>query len=144
MKQVIMSTIALAVMSFHVKAQCNNDVRLTSSRTDFLNAANEIKEGKDENVVVDITKSTFTITPNGNELDVMKGTIKDITCEWKVPYKEGKMIIKTDLEDPGGDIKDATITIEGKDGKITLLAEAKEMPDRKLKLHVDKFEETKK
>ena len=40
-----------------------------------------------------------------------------------------------------GDVKDATITIEAKEGKVTLLAEVKEHPDQKVKLEVTKFDE---
>ena len=50
-------------------------------------------------------------------------------------------MIKAILSDPTGDAKDVTITIEGKDGKVTLLAEVDEMPDHKIKLTLDKFEE---
>jgi hypothetical protein len=51
------------------------------------------------------------------------------------------MVIKTDLVDPSGEEKQATITIEAKDGKVTLLAEAKERPDEKMRLEVSSFEE---
>jgi hypothetical protein len=37
----------------------------------------------------------------------------------------------------------ATITIEGKDGKITFLMEIEEMPDRKIRVWVDEFGEKK-
>ncbi len=120
-------------------AQCDNAVQLHSSKTSFLNASYESKDSKDESVVVDISKTTITITPNGNAQDAMSGTIKEKTCNWSVPYKEGKTIIKCDLVDGSGDVKDATITIEGKEGKTTLLAEAKEHPDQKIRLEVDQF-----
>ena len=106
----------------------------------MLNASYQAQGSRDEKVVVDITATTITITPNGNAGDAMTGKIKDQQCDWKIPFKEGKTIIKTDLVDPSGDTKDATITIEGKDGKLTLLAEAKEHPDQKLQLEVNKFE----
>jgi hypothetical protein len=61
-----------------------------------------------------------------------------------VPFKEGKTVITTTLkDDSGNEPKDFTITIEGKDGKVTLLAESPSMPDRKIKLDIEKFEEIK-
>jgi hypothetical protein len=141
MKKSLFFLLALSLIALYSHAQCNKTVKLQSSKTQFLNANNELKGSKDETVVVDITKTTVTITPNGNADDALAGTIKESTCDWKVPFKDGKMVIKTDLVDPSGDVKQTTITIEAKDGKVTLLAEAKEHPDQKIKLEVDKFEE---
>ena len=141
MKKIFFCALALSLAVFHSQAQCGKIVQLQSSKTDFLNASYEVQKSKDENVVVDITKTTITITPNGNAQDAMSGAIKESTCDWKVPYKEGKMVIKADLVDQSGDVKDATITIEAKEGKVTLLAEVKEHPDQKVKLEVTKFDE---
>ena len=141
MKKLLFSAFALCLAAFHSQAQCDKTVELQSSKTDYLNASYQVQKTNDENIVVDITKTTVTITPNGNAQEALSGTIKESTCDWKVPYKEGKMVLKADLVDPGGDVKDATITIEAKDGKVTLLAEAKERPDQKIKLEVNTFSE---
>jgi hypothetical protein len=42
-----------------------------------------------------------------------------------------------------GRIFGLTITVEGKEGKISFLAEIDEQPDRKIRIVVDKFEEKK-
>ena len=141
MKKIFLGLIGFAAFAFAGHAQCNKNVQLTSSKSSFLNEKFEVQGSKDEPVVVDITNTTITITPNGNSQEALSGTIKEKSCDWKVPYKEGKMVIKSELVDAGGDIKDATITIEAKNGKITLLAEAKEKPDQKIRLDVDKMEE---
>lgn len=140
MKQILLSLAAMIVLATASKAQCNQTVQISSAKTNMLNASYQPQGSRDEKVVVDITPTTVTVTPNGNAADAMIGKIKEQQCDWKIPFKEGKTIIKTDLVDPSGDVKDATITIEGKDGKITLLAEAKEHPDQKLQLEVNKFE----
>ena len=141
MKKILFSALALSLAALHSQAQCDKTVELKSSKNYMLDAKYEVQGSRDEKTVVDITKSTITITPNGNTQDALTGTIKESTCDWKVPYKEGKMVIKTDLVDASGDVKDATITIESKNGKTILLAEAKERPDQKMKLDVDTFEE---
>lgn len=121
-------------------AQCNQTLQLSSAKTNLLNASYQSQGSRDEKVVIDISAATITITPNGNAADALTGKVKEVQCDWKVPFKEGKTVIKTDLVDPSGDTKDATITIEGKNGKITLLAEAKERPDQKMQLEVNRFE----
>src|SRR5256714_8848464 len=141
MKKLFLSILILAGLSMAAKAQCDKPVRLSSSKTYYLDASSQVQGSKDENLVIDITKTTIAITPEGKPDDVLSGTIKEMSCDWKVPFKEGKMVIKTDLVDASGDTKDATITIEGKDGKITVTAEAKERPDQKMRLEVDKFEQ---
>jgi len=140
MKPLFLAVAAIA-FGFSSKAQCEKVLQLSSSKTDYLNGSNAIQKSKDENTVVDITKTTITIVPNGNASDALSGKIEEISCDWPVPFKQGKTVIKTVLYDASGDDKNATITIEAKDGKVFLLAEAKERPDQKIRLVVTKFEE---
>ena len=93
----------------------------------------------DEKTLVEFDKTGIVISA-GDETK-LTGTIKSYTCEWKVPFKEGKTIIKAILVDQSGDVKNVTITIRAKDGKVTFLAEVEEMPDKKIRLVIDKFEE---
>ena len=140
MKQILLSMLLAMGIVTAAKAQCNETLQLSSAKTNFLNASYQSQRSRDEKIVIDITTATITITPNGNAADAMTGKVKEVQCEWKVPFREGKTVIKTDLVDKSGDVKDATITIEGKKGKITLLAEAKERPDQKMQLEVNRFE----
>jgi len=75
--------------------------------------------------------------------NTMTGTIDSISCDWKTPYKEGKTVIKTVLSGENGRTMNGTITIEGKDGKLLLMAEFEEMPETKIRVMLDKFEEKK-
>ena len=140
MKHLLLSLSFVLALATATKAQCNQGLQLKSAKTNLLNASYQSQGARDEKVAVEITDSTITITPNGNDGDALVGKIKEKQCDWKVPFKVGKTVIKTDLVDSSGDINDATITIEGKNGKITLLAEAKEHPDQKFQLEVDQFE----
>jgi len=140
MKPFLLSMLALFTSTLCTHAQCDKTLQLQSSKTQVLNASYEVKGSKEERIVIDITKTSITITPNNNNDEVLAGPIKESTCDWKVPFKEGKMVIKSDLSDPNGDVKQATITIEARDGKVTLLAEAKERPDEKIKLEISSFE----
>ncbi|MDB5134444.1 MAG: hypothetical protein JWP37_1047 [Mucilaginibacter sp.] len=140
MKSTILALFLLAAGSTVSFAQCDKKVNLIASKTEYLDTNGIVERTEAEQTVIDISKSDITvIADNGNQK--MTGAIKSNTCDWKVPYKEGKMTITTTLSSENGDQKDFTITIEGKDGKVFLFAESKQMPDKKLRLTLDKFEE---
>ena len=123
-------------------AQCDKKIILNSSVTEHLDAKDSLTRRDDEKSTVEINKTEVVIKP-GSEERTISGTIKTHECNWTIPFKEGKSVIKATLTDPGGDTKNATITIAGKDGKITLLFELEDMPDRKIRVPIDKFEEVK-
>ncbi|MCW3118332.1 MAG: hypothetical protein JWM28_2414 [Chitinophagaceae bacterium] len=138
----MLALLALTVLGAISFGQCDKIVTLTSSKTQYLDSSFAVQKTVDENTVIQITKTEVTIAP-GSEDDKMTGTIKSDICNWKKPFKEGKSIIKVPLKDHSGDVKNATITIEGKDGKVTLLLEVDEMPDKKIRVDIDQFEEKK-
>ncbi|HMG83890.1 MAG TPA: hypothetical protein VK559_12690 [Ferruginibacter sp.] len=121
-------------------AQCDKKVVLTSSTTEYLDSNNVVERSVPENTTIKIDKSaSLTIAPGKDH--EMNGTITQNICNWKVPYKEGKSIIKATLTDKSGDVKTATITIEGKEKKITFLLEVAEMPGKKIRISVNTFQE---
>ncbi|OOQ59216.1 hypothetical protein [Mucilaginibacter pedocola] len=69
----------------------------------------------------------------------MTGTIKSYDCTWTTPYKEGKTVVTTQFTD-GGKTLNATVTIEGKAGKVTATMQAQELPDMKIQVVADRFE----
>ncbi len=143
MKKIVFA-LTLVLFSHAVSfAQCNKKVTLTSSKTEYLDSTMVVQKTEDEKSVVELSESEVSISP-GNEDHKMTGIINSNTCNWTIPFKEGKSIIKATLSDKSaGDTKNITITIEGKDGKVTLLAEVEEMPDRKIRVQIDTFEEKK-
>jgi hypothetical protein len=143
MKSTFLALFLLVAGSTVSLAQCDKKVSLSSSQTQHLDGSGTLQDTKDEKTTIEISKTGITVSivgDNGNQN--MTGDIKSNTCNWKVPFKEGKTVINTTLkEGDNGDGKDFTLTIEGKDGKVTLLAESAAMPDRKIKLDIEKFEE---
>lgn len=119
-------------------AQCDKTVTLTSSKTTHLDGNGNVSKTKDETAVITISSTDITIVP-GDEDHKMTGKITSKTCDWKVPYKEGKMVVKSIVSGDGGDEKDITVTIEGKDGKVTLTFEAVGL-NGKIQVVADKFE----
>jgi hypothetical protein len=139
MKTIILTLSLLIAGCTICFAQCGKKVTLTTSKTEHLDANGIVTRTVDEKAVVEINKSALNI--NVNDEHKMTGVIKSDTCDWKVPFKDGKMVLKATIGDENGDDKNVTITIEGKDGKVTLLFEMEGMPDDRIKVTIDKFEE---
>jgi hypothetical protein len=140
MKRMIIALLLLSAGRTLSYAQCDKKVIITSSKTEHLGADSTVQQTEDEKTTVEFDKMNITIIP-GSEDHKMTGTIKSYTCDWKVAFREGRTALKVTLADEHGETKDVRITIGGKDGKISFLAEMEDMPDRKIRLVVDKFEE---
>ena len=140
MKKQVLILLLVAIAGTSSYAQCDKKNVLTGSSTEYLNASSELQRSVDETTTIEYDAKSITITPGDHS---MSGTISSIVCDWKIPYKEGKSVIKASVEGPNGQFMTTTITIEGKDGKVTLLFEADEFPDRKIRLSADKYEEKK-
>jgi Cu/Ag efflux protein CusF len=141
MKTLIFTALFFVVSSNGGLAQCGKKTILLSSQTEYLDATGTVQRVDQEKSIVEINSADITIIP-GDEQRRMTGKIKSDTCSWKIPFKEGKTIIKALFVREGGqETMNATVTIEGKDGKINLLFEVEERPDRKIRIVADKFEE---
>jgi hypothetical protein len=125
--------------SITVYAQCDKNVKLTSSKTEYLDSAMNLQRSEDEKTVIELTGKEIMIAP-GNANHVMNGAVQSATCNWTAPYKEGKWVIKAKMN-AGNEEKDATITIQGKAGQVTLLFEVADMPNQKIRVPIDTFEE---
>ncbi|MEO8429212.1 MAG: hypothetical protein ABI651_19145 [Verrucomicrobiota bacterium] len=134
----ILLFLALAPRSI---AQCGKNLVLTSSKTEYLNAAGVVQRTVDEESLIKISKSEVTIAPSGH--DVMTGAITSTACDWKEPFKTGKTTVEAKFKDGNEADSSATLSIEGKAGKIICLMKQKERPDRTIRLTIDKFEEQK-
>jgi hypothetical protein len=133
-------TLLLAAAGFSSYAQCDKKIILTSSSTEYLDASYELQRAVDEETTIEYDSKTIVVAPGDR---TMNGTVNSIVCDWKTPFKEGKTVIKATIPNPRGESMTCTITIEGKDGKVTLLFEAVESPNRKIRITPNKFEEKK-
>jgi len=142
MRSILIALVLLAAGSTACLAQCDKKVSFTSSKTQHLDENSTLKQENDETTVIEFNKTDITVTINHDGQDQkMTGTVKSYACDWSVPYKTGKTTATVSLKRDDGDAMDFTLTVEGKGGKITLLAESKEHPDDKIKLEAVKFEE---
>ncbi len=117
-------------------AQCDKPVKLTSSVTNYLNDKGEVERTKDEQTVITLSKTELTVTPGDH---MMNGNVTEYACNWAIPFKDGKTVVKSVLTDGNNDLH-VTITIEGKGGKVTLTFVAEEEPGKKIQIVADKFE----
>ncbi|MEO6631707.1 MAG: hypothetical protein ABIN13_08300 [Mucilaginibacter sp.] len=138
MKKIILTLSLLIGLTAVTFAQCEKTVQLSSSKTNHLDEKGTVTRSDDETAVIDISKSTVDISVNGEHK--ITAPIKSNTCNWTVPFKEGKTVIKATADHDGQD-ENITITIEGKDGKVTLLFEMESQPGDKIKVGIDKFTE---
>ncbi len=122
-------------------AQCGKKFTINTIKTDHLDSKGNItRTDAEEKAVVVVSATEINITVN--EDHKMSGPIKSNDCNWTVPFKEGKSVIKTVITGDNGDAKNVTITITGKDGKVNLLFEAEDEPDDRISVTVAKFEES--
>lgn len=140
MKKLFISLSLILAGSAVCFAQCDKPVVLTSSKTVYLDGSGAVTRTKDENTTINLSKTEIVIVP-GDEGHRLSGPVSALTCDWKTTYKEGKTTFKAVLENPDGNAMHANITIEGKDGKVTLTFTVDEMPDKKIQVVADKFEE---
>ncbi|HEY8928083.1 MAG TPA: hypothetical protein VIM55_02770 [Mucilaginibacter sp.] len=138
MKRIILTLSLLVALTTATFAQCDKTVVLNSSKTDHMDEAGTITHSENETAEIVIGKSAVDIAVNGEHK--ITAQIKSNTCNWTVPFKEGKTVIKA-TADQNGEDRNITITIEGKDGKVTLLFEMENEPGDRIKVGIDKFVE---
>ena len=143
MKKILFLLMMLLILGIVFSyAQCGKKSIITSSKTEYLDASGNLQRTVDESSTIEYDDAGITIT-RGQDAQQMKGTIKSAECDWKAAYKEGKTFLSTIMTDERGESRNVNITIEGKDGKLSFLAESPERPDRKIRIVIDKFDEKK-
>lgn len=140
MKKILLLLPVLTVLALVSRAQCNEDVNFTSPKSQMVNQKGEVLGSKNGTTVIEITRKSVSLTFNGDDKTTLAGEIKEAKCVWTEPFKNGKSVIKAVLEDASGDVKHVTLTIEAKDGKITIAGDAEERPNERIKFDVDKYE----
>lgn len=116
-------------------AQCDTKLTFSASKTEHLENGSVLRT-EEENTVLQIDKSFITLSINGEEKGVM--TVKSQTCNWTVPFKEGKSTFNATMGEGT-----FSLTIEGKDGKIYLTAKNEGGDGNPIRLLANKFEEVK-
>lgn len=140
MKRILLLIPVLTAFALVSQAQCDKDVNFISPRSQMVNEKGEVVHSKEGTTVIEVTRKSVSLTFNGDEKTTLAGEIKEAKCDWSEPFKNGRSVIKAVLEDAGGDVKHVTLTIEAKDGKITITGDAEERPNERIKFDVEKYE----
>ena len=139
MKQILLALSTL-IFCTALNAQCDKNLTLTSSKTEYLDASGAVQRTVDENTKIDIDQKSISISPGGDH--TMTGAILTATCGWKTAFKEGKSEFKTQFED-NGVLKKINIVLEGKNGKISFTVTMVDEPNKIIRVWPDSFEEKK-
>lgn len=134
MKTLILFVSLIALTATASFAQCDKKVKFTSSKTEYVDSGGNLIRTEFEESVVKISKSEVAITVYGES----KGTfaVKSTTCDWKVPFKEGKMTILGSMGE-----MNISFTLEGKNGKLVANFVVEGREDNTIRVTADKFEE---
>ena len=141
MKNIIVLVAACMALNSVSKAQCDQNIKWTSSKSEFIDASGQVERSEDETVIVTASATKISIVPHGSSEETLTGDISDYSCNWP-DKKNGKISFMALLTHPNGDTLHATITVEAVNGTTTILLEAKEMPS-KIRLSINSFEEVK-
>lgn len=140
MKKQILLLLLSVVTGIFSYGQCDKKIMLYSSSFEMLNAADEVQLKDDRSISIVYDSKLILFTPG----DItMNGTVNSIKCDWKTPFKEGKTVIISTITRTDGTTVNATLTIEGKNGQTILIAEFEGSDFQKLRLSLEKFEESK-
>ncbi len=136
MKKGFFLVIVLMALVFAGKAQCDKKITWSATKTEFLDSSGNVQHEENNGVVIQTSSKEVIITPNSNEEEAIHGDVKDLVCDWKEAFKNGRTSFKSSLKDPRGDEKDGTVVIEGKDGKIVFLFDVSGADGRKFRIRV--------
>jgi hypothetical protein len=136
MRRIAVLAAGFVCIAFASAAQCDGTTTWMASTTEFINSTGEM-HSKSGAVTVTTDKENFhVVTADGSE--ELKGKVSGYVCNWK-DSANGNISFKSELTDKRGEIRQATIAIEAKDGKITLFLEAAE-EETKIRLPIDRYE----
>jgi hypothetical protein len=140
MKKIALLLFALFIISKWSSAQCDKKILWTATKEEFLDANGNVTHADEDSVTLEVSNSGITINHNNNPQDQLTGTIKDVTCNWSEPFKNGKSSFKSDLTEVSGDEHNGNVTIEGKDGQVFITLELTDKGGMRIKLYVSKYE----
>jgi hypothetical protein len=140
MHNIILAVALVLFTSVASFAQCDKKVKWKATKAELIDENGQVSDTKEGNISITADSKTVTLEIEQSPNDKLEGTINESTCEWKEAFKNGKTVLKTSLNERGGDVSPGTITIEGKDGKLTITLEIEKMNGKKVRIAIDKYE----
>lgn len=140
MKAICISLI-LFVASSQVIAQCDKKVTWYASKGDMVDLSGNVLDTKVDSIFFESDPKKITLRFKADQ-KTLEGTVKEKTCDWKEPFRNGKTIYHASVT-VDGTLSNAVFIVEAKEGKITLSLEIEARQGRKFLIYIDRFEEAK-
>ena len=140
MKAILISFILFAA-SLQAISQCDKKVTWYASKGDMLDANNTLLESKKDSIFLETDPQKITLRFKSDQKQ-LEGMVKEKTCDWKEPFKNGKTVYHATVSIDGSP-SNAIFTVEAKDRKITLSLEIEARVGRKFLIYIDRYEEAK-
>jgi hypothetical protein len=140
MKHILLAIALVLFTGVASFAQCDKKVKWKATKAELIDENGQVADTKEGNINITADSKTITLEIEESPNDKLEGTVNESSCEWKEAFKNGKMVLKASLNERDGDVSPGTITIEGKDGKLTITLEIEKMNGRKVRIAIDKYE----
>ena len=140
MKAICISLI-LFVASSQVIAQCDKKVTWYASKGDMVDISGNVLDTKVDSIFFESDPKKITLRFKADQ-KTLEGTVKEKTCDWREPFRNGKTIYHASVT-VDGTLSDAVFIVEAKEGKITLSLEIEARQGRKFLIYIDRYEEAK-
>lgn len=140
MKTILISFI-LFVTSLQAISQCDKKVIWYASKGDMFDAHGTRLDTKEDSIFLETDPQKITLRFKSDQ-NSLEGTVKEKTCDWKEPFRNGKTVYHTTVSIDGR-TSNAIFTVEAQDRKITLSLDIEDMKDKKFLIYIDRYEEVK-
>ena len=132
----ILSTAGLQAIS-----QCDKKVTWYASKGEMFDASGTLLDTKTDSIFLETDPKKITLRFKYDQ-KLLEGTVKEKTCDWKEPFRNGKTVYHANVSIDGNP-SNAAFTVEAREGKITLSLDIEVRQGRKFIIYIDRYEEAK-
>lgn len=140
--QHLLLVLSLILLTSLAQAQCDKVVIWHATRVETIDSTGEILEEKKDIITVLTSKDSILIMRRNDKAGIIRGVFREKDCNWKKAFKNGKSSYRTQIlhhdQTPGAMAK---VTIEGIDGELSLILAFDKIPNSKMKLLIDSYDE---
>ena len=131
----------LVVTSLQAISQCDKKVKWYGAKGEMFDANGTLLDTREDSIFLETDPQKITLKFKSDNKS-LEGTVREKTCDWKEPFKNGKTLYHTTVS-VDGNSSTAIFTVEARDGKVTLWLAIEAMADKKFLIYIDRYEEAK-
>lgn len=139
MKTMLLALVLL-VASLQAISQCDRKVNWYAVKGEMYDQSGNLLDSRSDSIFFETDRQKVTLRFKSDD-KVLEGTVKEKICDWKEPFKNGKTIYHTTVI-IDGETSNASFTVEARDAKVILWVEIQIRSERKFKIYLDNYEET--